>query len=363
MQVKLFFEGLNQPKPEIIEPKAADSLLNLNDNIIRYSLIPLLGIGISHAFQLYSPFGIENLQYWIGITYFIFLSFCIWQGNRYFLFQQRKHYSWFRQPARKLALLLFANIFYTAPLTVLFLWGWYQQPVYADTPWSVIQQIAGINVIAVIFITHVYETIFLIREREQDLVRVSQLQQAQTQAQLNALKAQIDPHFMFNSLNTLHYLINQDAKKARLFTQNLSDVYRYILMHKDDKLVTLAEELEFSKNYLQLMEVRFGKAFTLNQQIPKQEYLIPPVSLQVLLENIFKHNSFTENAPVQVSLLVKNEKLQISNNMISKKEKEPSTGLGLQNLSERFRLVTGKAIQIKSNSSTFAVTLPLLPIT
>ena len=354
---------MNQPKPDIIEPTTADSLLNLNDNTIRYILIPLLGIGISHLFHVYDPYEVGDPQYWIGWVYFTLLSFCLWQGNRYFLFQQRKYYSWFRQPARKVALLLFANIFYTAPVTVLFLWGWFQQPVYQETNWSIVQQIIILNVIAVIFITHAYETVFLIREREQDLLRVSQLQQAQTQAQLNALKAQIDPHFMFNSLNTLHYLINQDTKRARLFTQNLSDVYRYILMHKDDKLVTLAEELDFSSNYLQLMEVRFGKALHINRKIPKQEYLIPPVSLQILFENIFKHNSFSENAPMRVSLQVNNDELQISNHMIQKKEKEPSTGLGLENLSERFRLVTGKAIQIKSNNGTFAVTLPLLSIT
>lgn len=365
MCLKYWFVNLNLPKPDIIQPNSVNSLLNLNDRLIRYSLIPLLGIGISHIFQIFYPYPANSIFYWTGNIYYILLSFSIWQGNRFFLFKQRKHYSWFNQPARKVALLLFANVFYTAPVTIIFLWGWFQLPVYNEVPWDKIQLVVLVNVIAVVFISHVYETVFLIRERENDILKMSQLQQAQIQAQLNALKAQIDPHFMFNSLNTLHYLINQDQAKARMFTQNLSDVYRYILMHKDDKLVMLAEELDFAKHYLHLMEVRFGKSLQLNIDLPPQQYLIPPVSLQLLFENIYKHNSFSEEKPLPVNLKLVHGYLQLSNPIVVRTnttDQIKSTGLGLDNLSARLKLITGTSLLIEKDNGIFKVKLPLLKV-
>lgn len=354
--------SLATPKPDKNILKPENQSPKLDDHITRLILIPALGLIISFAFNLYQPYHIEDAWFWLGFPYFILLSFLIWQGNRFLLMKQRQHYNWFNYPIRKIAVLIFANIFYTSPITVLMIWLWYQTPGFDAANWDKIIQITILNTLAVIFITHIYETAFLIREREDDLLKVEKLERARTQAELDALKAQIDPHFIFNSLNTLSFLIGSDATVAKKFTKDLSDTYRYILMHKDDRLIVLVDEIKFLEKYLSLLKVRFGKALNINTKSDHPEkYLIPPISLQILLENVVKHNEFSENKPINVDLAVIQDQLLFSNPIIKKIEPVQSTKMGLNNLQERFKLVTGREIKIFKDNNIFQVALPLLP--
>ncbi len=122
------------------------------------------------------------------------------------------------------------------------------------------------NVICVLFVTHVYETVFLIKEWQSDQLTFKQLQRAKAQAELQALKTQIDPHFMFNSLNILSHLIESDAEQALRFNDKLANVYRYILSNKDRTLIPLAEEIDFLNNYFTLLELRFDSGLELRQR-------------------------------------------------------------------------------------------------
>jgi hypothetical protein len=168
------------PKPSFRKEKELDDLL------LRLIGIPFFGISIPNFTGLFGPLGPRDAWYWLGYLYFIAVAFAIWQGNRWLLFRQREHNDWFSHPVRKLILLVAANVFYTAPATVLLIWGWYRL-AGLEEDWNIIRIVALVNVICVIFVTHIYETVFLIKERQGDLLEFEQLERAKVQAQLEAL--------------------------------------------------------------------------------------------------------------------------------------------------------------------------------
>lgn len=337
----------------------------INDKKIRLLFIPFFGIVIPNLAGLFGDITFRSPSYWIGYLYFIIISSVIWHGNRFLLFKQREHYDWFANPLRKLVMLVFANIFYTAPVTVIMILFWYHFAGFEHADWNVIKLVTLMNVIAVIFITHVYETVFLIKERENDIIQFEKLERAKAEAELEALKSQIDPHFMFNSLNTLSHLLKTDSKKALQFNENLSDVYRYILMNKDRELVQLKEEIDFLNNYFALLRLRFGKGveLSINGSNKYDQFLIPPISLQILLENAVKHNNIDEKNPLHIDLELMDSRIIVSNRIKLKKRKIQSPQTGLKSLNERYKLITQKEIKINTNDDLFSVSLPLLKTT
>ncbi|MFZ1805933.1 MAG: histidine kinase [Cyclobacteriaceae bacterium] len=348
------------------EKRIAHSEIKLDDNTFRWIGIPFFGLLIPNATGLFGTLNYTDLSYWLGYLYFISLAFLIWQGNRYLLFRTRKRFTWFDKPVEKLILLLMNNVFYTAPLTIAWLCTWYIWAGFPKTDWSAIQMVVLINVICVLFVTHVYETVFLVKEKESETVKNEQLQRARAEAELTALKNQVDPHFMFNSLNTLSYLIKSDGDKAHLFTENLAEVYRYILIQKDHTLVLLEDELEFTHRYTDLLHLRFGQALIIKKQFngsAEKDYLIPPTSVFVAFENAVKHNEISEQKPLHITVDVKENQLIIINEIQEKGNKQTSSQIGLKNLTERFQLITGNSIKAYQENGKFIVSLPLTPLT
>lgn len=339
----------------------------LNDRMIRLIGVPTFGIVIPNVAGLFGDLTFQDPEYWFGYLFFILLAYLIWQGNRYLLFRTRKRFTWFDKPIEKLILLLVNNIFYTSPLTVAWLCLWYRIADFQAVDWPAIQVVVLINVICVLFVTHVYETVFMVREQQSEQLKNADLSRAKAEAELAALKNQIDPHFMFNSLNSLSYLISTDRNKAALFTENLAEVYRYILSQKDRTLVLLEDELAFTHQYTALLHLRFGQALNFkrhfNGELDKQ-FLIPPTSVFVALENAVKHNEISEKYPLQIDIDLKDKKLIIRNKMRTKRNLEHSSGIGLKNLDERFKITTGEGITSGPvEGNIFQVTMPLTPLT
>ena len=222
------------------------------------------------------------------------------------------------------------------------------------------------NVICVLFVTHAYETMFLIRERESDLMRVERLERARLQTELGALKAQIDPHFLFNSLNTLGHLISSDAQRGREFCDALAEVYRCVLASREHDLVALADELAFVRLYHRLLVLRFGPAMQLDVDAELERAALSgaarvvPLALQTLLENAVKHNQVGAETPLVVHLALSADAIAVSNLSRPRRSRLPSSGVGLANLDERCRLVTGRALHIRTDGRQFEVTLPLV---
>jgi LytS/YehU family sensor histidine kinase len=193
----------------------------------------------------------------------------------------------------------------------------------------------------------------------QSSIDVEQLQTKNVQAQYQSLKNQVNPHFLFNSLNALSSLVYDDQDKAVDFIRKLSSVYRYVLDKKDSELVSVEDELKFTEDFMFLQKIRFGENIHFEVIKKTNEGYLPPLALQLLVENAIKHNVISESYPLTIRITVEHGFCTIFN---SKKEKlsKDSTGIGLKNLRARYTYLTKKEIQISDNDDTFKVTLPIL---
>lgn len=368
------FSNFQRPKQNGMKPenmatketakRANDPIhLQLNDIGFRLVLIPFFGIAIPLLTHMIDS---ERLSHWelkLAYGYTILLAFVIWQGNRYLLFTLRSYFNWFNKPVKKIIALLMAISFFTIPVSILMLMGWYNIFEKGTVDWDVVFTSTLIIMICVVFITHVYETVFLVKESESDKVRNEQMERSKVEAELEALKNQIDPHFIFNSLNTLSHLIEEHPAKAKQFNDSMAEVYRYILQNKARGLVLLSEEISFLQNYFLLLRIRFEGAVNLEISIPEQaydQYLIPPIALQVLAENAIKHNEFSMKTPLYIQVRLEGSEIVVRNNKHKKELKKGASGIGLTNLNERYRLTTGLAIRIQETDTEFSITLPLL---
>ncbi len=192
-------------------------------------------------------------------------------------------------------------------------------------------------------------------------VMEAQLKRKQIQLQLNALKSQLSPHFLFNSINTLSSLFQKDTQKAESFIRSLAGSYEYVLNKYESPLVTVAEELSFVQAYYFLMKTRFGEQFRLDIRFPDYvlESKIPPLTLQMLVENAVKHNVMNPSKPLEVKMTVIDEKIKVSNIKTDKRPKTDSLKIGLRNIASRYELLANKSIEIIDDRS-FTVTLPLI---
>ncbi|MFC0772648.1 sensor histidine kinase [Terrimonas alba] len=194
-------------------------------------------------------------------------------------------------------------------------------------------------------------------------LEAEQLSKEKLQTQLNGLLQQINPHFLFNSLNSLSALINEDTRLAQKFLSDLSKVYRYLLRTNENELTTLAVELQFISSYFHMIETRFGNGVRLHQKIDEQymTWLLPPLTLQLLLENAVKHNSVSKHKPLTIEITSEpGDRLVVRNNLQKKKIKVESTKLGLTNIAEKYRLINRSSINITQDENYFSVSLPLI---
>jgi LytS/YehU family sensor histidine kinase len=188
------------------------------------------------------------------------------------------------------------------------------------------------------------------------------LKRESLQAQLNALRTQVNPHFLFNNLNTLSSLIPENPKHAVDFVQQLSKVYRHILDVKDEKSIFLKEELDVLNAYTFLLQTRFGKNLAVNINIPdeKLEKKIVPLSLQILMENAIKHNIVSADKPLHIDVFAENGSLILSNNLQVKNQINESTGIGLDNIRNRYKLLGDKEVKVTEDDNSFTVSIPLI---
>ncbi len=199
-----------------------------------------------------------------------------------------------------------------------------------------------------------------LQTKKSELLR---MQKENLQSQFETLKNQVNPHFLFNALNVLSSLISVDPDLAEIFTGNLSKIYRYVLEHRSDDLVSLQTELEFMQSYTFLLNTRFKDKLKFNINIPEQ-YLkskIPPLALQILIENAIKHNTFSVKSPLVVDIFVDNESnLLIINNYQPRENTIESTGLGLTNITNRYSFFTDKPALFGLKGNAFEARIPLL---
>ncbi|UOQ53324.1 sensor histidine kinase [Hymenobacter cellulosivorans] len=189
-------------------------------------------------------------------------------------------------------------------------------------------------------------------------------QKAHAESELRNLKAQIDPHFLFNNLNVLRGLIQHDPVAADEYLTHFAELYRYLIRHKDEDFVSLTDELRFADEYVYLLRHRFGTAYCFRQQLPEPaalgQLLVVPGTLQLLLENAIKHNAGDDEDPLIITIEASETHLTVRHPRRPKRTAVDSTGTGLANLRERYLLLTGQAITVQGAGPEFVVTVPLL---
>jgi len=208
----------------------------------------------------------------------------------------------------------------------------------------------------------IYESKYYINELKHSVEEKELLKRASLQAQLNALKTQVNPHFLFNNLNTLCSIIPDDPKSAVNFVQQLSKVYRHILEVKDATFIPLREELGVLRSYVFLLKTRFGESFQIDISVPDAELedKIVPLSLQLLLENAINHNIASSDKPLKIEIYTQNGNLVVTNNLQKKNQVIESTGIGLDNIRNRYKILTGKPVLVNESDNDFTVSIPLI---
>jgi len=213
-----------------------------------------------------------------------------------------------------------------------------------------------------IIITLLFYLFYFYKANAEQKVNESQIVAKTETAKYESLKSQLDPHFLFNSLNVLTSLIGENPELAERFTTKLSKVYRYVLEQKSKDLIPLEEELQFAITYMELLEMRFEDA--IHFELPKinsnSNYKIVPLSLQILLENAVKHNVISSESPLEIKIYEENGYLIVSNNLNEKSVLSNSTKVGLNNIKERYNLITQKRIEIGVEKGFFVARIPLL---
>lgn len=338
------------------------AIKKIYDLPFRVSGIPLIGILVYYL----SGFAGNKLSWnsqLLNLSFFVFISFCIWTGCslansliRLELYRIRKIY--FRLPIRYSITI---TVSWILAFILLRAWNHYFQGDSHSSGELLISQL--LMTAMSVQISSIYEIVYLNKERESDIVQMERTEKLKVQAQLDALKSQIDPHFIFNSLNTLSYLISLSSEKAKLFNDTLAKVYRYILLNKEKDLIQLREEIEFASNYFYLLKIRYQAGLSMiirMDNIAVDDYLIPPLSLQTLIENAIKHNHFSEKIPLEILITITENHIHVLNKKNLKKFDIHSSRIGLSNLNERYKLIVNQSIRIEQSDEMFSVYLPTL---
>ena len=208
----------------------------------------------------------------------------------------------------------------------------------------------------------VIHLIYFYKNYQENRVKQEKIIAGTASAQFESLKNQLDPHFLFNSLNVLSSLIEENPENAQKFTTSLSKVYRYVLEQRDKELVTVQEELAFAKIYMDLVKMRFENSisFEMPEHFTTIEAKVVPLSLQLLLENCIKHNIVSEQKPLHIKIYTENNELIIENNKQKKEVLHDRKGVGLQNIVNRYAILTDRKVAVTETDELFKVKLPIL---
>ncbi len=202
-------------------------------------------------------------------------------------------------------------------------------------------------------------TVLFFKNWKESAVQHEILKREQLALQYETLKSQVNPHFLFNNLNSLTSLINSSPDKATDFVKKLSDVYRYVLDQKNHEFVALSDELKFVESYVYLHKIRFGENLQVQVEIKPQQYKVIPLSVQLLVENAIKHNEISDHKPLSIRIYEKDDYLVVENKL-QKKSGSEGSGTGLQNISARYGFFSDRKVIIGFNTEMYKVSIPLL---
>lgn len=318
----------------------------LSSSIYHYSLLDA-----GREFDLRTILSVNSIASLLinMVFFYLLLSIQSWAINRYDI---RQYQLWL------ILLGLLMGVVLLSPYLSRLQWWWFRDILNYHT-YATVQYAKDLVILVVTFLFTM--TIYLMKQNHLAVVGMQKLDFENLQNRYTALKNQTDPHFLFNCLNTLNGLIGRDDRRAQEYVQELAMVFRHTM--RDKVVVRLSEELEFVKSYLYLMCIRYFDGLKVVWHIDDKylDYYVIPSSLQILVENAIKHNIASAKIPLTISISTKEDKIVVENKLqLREQSTSSSTGVGLDNLMEQYRLVFGKDIDIVSKDGQFSVSLPLI---
>ena len=309
--------------------------------------------------KIFSSFSYYITQTSIGYAYGIAFGLGNWLIGRY-----TKKFDWTKNPKRTNLINFFIYIGYGIIMSIMipytvdrFLWGMSGMEVFYD-----VSAKAFITIVADLTIFYLYYSTFIANNWIKSIEKNEELKRENLLAKYEALKSQVNPHFLFNSLNTLSGVVEQKPELATGFIKKLSDIYRYVLEQNDKELVSLQDEMKFVEDYIFLSKMRFGDALIFIANLPDNNTIqIVPLGLQMLVENAIKHNVIADDLPLKIEIGVEGFFVVVKNNIQKKTTiisgKEP---LGLENLKKRYAYLSGASVEVIESDSKFIVKLPII---
>lgn len=332
------------------------------DKWARIIFIPLMGFISTLLFERQRTGGDSNFIY-INIVISILSTFLFWEGNRAIVIRLRQRFPLYNQVAKRLfwqillctAFSVFTSNFIFYTLTNLF----------PDVPLCKSDRLymSQLSLILTYLVIAVYESTYFFGKWKATLVHAEELKRESVEAQFESLKNQVNPHFLFNSLNTLTALIEENPSLAVRYVNQLSQVYRYVLQSREKEVTNLKTELEFTTSYIFLLQKRFEQNLNFIVTI-EEKYLskkIAPLCLQMLIENAIKHNIVSSERPLNIHISIENENyITVINNLQLKNFPDHNTGIGLPNIVKRYSYLSESEVKIDESKSFFKVSLPLI---
>jgi two-component system LytT family sensor kinase len=342
--------------------------IGFDDRIVTVILIPVASFIIPIIF-FRMGFGREpyfTLNIYLNT---LIITTVIWLGNRYIMIWSRKRYPDFEDVRKRLTVQSLTMLAYTLVANnmcgfILDACGMKEFHVNGH-PHSLTDVLTMSNAAAIfcsLTVVAIYESIYFMNELKKSVEEKEKLKRENLHAQLDALRTQVNPHFLFNNLNTLSSIIPEDPKRAVDFVQQLAKVYRHILEVKDEKSIDLKEELDVLKAYAFLLKTRFGDNLDITISVPDEKLSkkIIPLSLQILMENAIKHNIVSSEKPLKIDVYAMNGRLVVNNNLQKKNQVNESTGIGLENIRNRYKLLSDKQVEVTESGANFTVSIPLI---
>ncbi len=341
-------------------------LRNYNNVVTRILISLVLGLPSYAVFALIRNFPFSQITTYAYVEYSLTATvafFLIFEVQNLKSKKLNKYYNWETHPWKRLSIELVSSLMITilvvtACYSFLYLVIW-DMSIF---PPSIYLYVSLVFFVSLCFMAFV-NAAPIITSWKSSLTKAETLEKEAVKAKLEALRTQLSPHFFFNNLSILNGLIDERPELAKDFIARLSEVFRYILKHKNDEVVPLQEELKFIEDYGFLLNTRFENKVEISiDGNTNSNQFIPPITLQQLIENAVKHNESSFKKPLSISVQVDNEKnvICVKNPLQEKKGTVPSTGIGLLNLKERFDVLTEREIEISNTDGEFQIKLPLL---
>jgi LytS/YehU family sensor histidine kinase len=324
--------------------------------------IPLVTVVASFLSSTVAPKGEPATVWYLQLLMAGTYTGAIWLGNYQIVHFFRRRYPDIHQNIKRWIWQFLAGMSYTILVNVLLTMTLPPLRKSCIENPSVFMANLSFALLLTLLVAIAYEMAYFLKKWKESIVEVERYRHANILSQFENLKNQVNPHFLFNSLNTLSALIDENQEKASDFVQHMARVYRYGLVNSEKDLVSLKEELDFIASYNYLLQSRFGNKIRFEIHIASgdTEKLLPPLSLQLLLENAVKHNVISAARPLTISVVSHGDRVCIENNLQRKESVEPSTGIGLKNISLRYAHLSHRVPEIKAEGNTFSVCLPLL---